>query len=138
MALRIPDNFRNDPRVRALGSRVGTGSAVGYIVNLWLVTAAQSPKMGRLNANSVRELEASIGWTGGDNALLADLIDTGWLQKADFGYQVLNWDKDQGHIWMLKQRNKKNISMRYSKSLDGTSGSTNGSTNGKASGRIGG
>ena len=92
------DFFEKDKRMRKLMFRFG-GRAAALPIRLWCLAAQESPRDGRLVEHSTETLERALGWTGRSGELEQGLIEAGFLEKIPEGYQVLNWEEDQGHIW---------------------------------------
>jgi hypothetical protein len=92
------DFFGKDTRMRKLMFRFGRRSAA-LPIHLWCLAAQESPRDGRLAEHSTEMLETALGWTGRRGELEEALIEAGFLEKMPAGYQVLNWEQDQGHIW---------------------------------------
>ena len=92
------DFFENDNRMRKLMFRFG-GRSAALPIRLWCLAAQESPRNGRLADHSTEMLETALGWTGRRGELEEALIEAGFLEKIPEGYQVVNWEQDQGHIW---------------------------------------
>src|ERR1022692_3287370 len=91
------DFFEKDKRMRKLMFRFGA-KIVALPIKLWCLAAQESPRDGRLADCSAETLERSLGWTGRSGEIEQALIEAGFLEKVTDGYQVLNWEEDQGHI----------------------------------------
>lgn len=116
--VKIPlDFFQRDKRLLRL---MALHDDVADIpVRLWCLAADESPRNGRLTEYTAKTLAAAFGWRGKEETLEASLIESGFLEKTENGYQVLNWEQDQGHIWKFKQKGKRAVMARWGR-LDGT------------------
>lgn len=123
--IKIPLEFPDDKRVKELRSRIGLALATHVVVTLWRLAGKEPTKDGRLTNRSVCELESELGWTGKRGRLEQLLIECCWLSHDDEGYEVLLWDRDQGHIAKFKERAKKAALALWNRStVDATSNAT--------------
>jgi len=114
--LKVPLNFfTDDHRLRVLTARLGSDSATKVFVRLWNLAGTEAPRDGRLSAHSADTLRLALGYKGKSADLEKALIEAGWLEKEEKGYRLLYWERDQGHIWRLQQRNASNIKSRWKK-----------------------
>jgi hypothetical protein len=97
------DFFEKDTRMRKLMFRFG-GRSAALPIRLWCFAAQESPRDGRLAEHSTEMLETGLGWTGRRGELEEALIEAGFLEKLPDGYRVLNWERDQGHIFRNHMR----------------------------------
>lgn len=88
-------------------------NATHLLFRMWCLAGEEAPKDGKLAGYSASTFEATLGWRGRKGKLVALLIEAGFLEKSENGYQVLNWDQDQGHIWKNKQKAKSAIRARW-------------------------
>src|ERR1700704_534234 len=115
------DFFEKDKRMRKLMFRFG-GRSAALPIRLWCLAAQESPSDGRLAEHSTEMLETALGWTGRRGELEEALIEAGFLEKIPEGYQVVNWEQDQGHIWRNHVRASKAASTLHGKiTVDATS-----------------
>ena len=92
------DFFEKNKKMKKLMFRFG-GRSAALPIRLWCLAAKESPRNGTLAEHSTEMLETALGWTGRRGELEEALIEAGFLEKIPEGYQVLNWELDQGHIW---------------------------------------
>ena len=92
------DFFEKDKRMRKLMFRF-RGEVCALPIRLLCLAAQESPRDGRLADHSTETLEVALGWTGRRGELEQALIEAEFLEKLSDGYRVLNWEKEQGHIW---------------------------------------
>ena len=88
--------------MRALDCELPT--AVGYLELLWLL-AQREAKQGDVGRWTDEEIEEDMHWQGEPGALVAVLVDTGWLDRcAERRLLIHDWE-DHAQPW-LKQRLK--------------------------------
>ena len=115
----VPIDFvERDKRMRKLMFRFG-GRAAALPIRLWCLAAQESPRDGRLAEHSTETLEIALGWTGRRGELELALIEAGFLEKVPEGYQVRNWEQDQGHIWRNHVRAAKAARARHRRDIVG-------------------
>ena len=115
------DLFERDQRMKKLVFRFG-GRTAALPIRLWCLAAQESPRDGRLADHSAETLEMALGWTGRNGELVQALIEAGFLERTAEGYQVLNWEQDQGHIWRNHVRARKAARALHGRStVDATS-----------------
>jgi len=115
------DFFEKDTRMRKLMFRFG-GRSAALPIRLWCLAAQQSPRDGRLAERSTETLETALGWTGRRGELEEALIEAGFLEKIPKGYQVRDWERDQGQIWRNHVRASKAARALHGKNtVDATS-----------------
>ena len=86
-------------------------------VKLWILAAKFYPESGIFKGIDEAELISLAGIKCNKDALsiLKALVEVGFLNKTDLGYQIHEWDEYQGHIMAYKIRGKKANEARWKK-----------------------
>ena len=105
------DYFDHPQTIRLIGL-LGRGAEV-LPIRLWAYCGKFHAETGRLTGLTTREIERVIGWWGSPGKALEGLVQAEYLEKAGEEYKAAHWKRHQGHIWALKQRNKKAALSRW-------------------------
>lgn len=81
MALRAVADHPKLSRLKAI-LKCGRGEAMGYLEAMWHFAGRYTPQ-GNIGKYSDEEIEAWIEWRGDNRALVAALIESGWLDTDD-------------------------------------------------------
>lgn len=110
--LNLDVDYLDHPKTRRLVSNLGIGADI-YPIRLWVHCAKFHARDGVLAGYSESEIEGIMGWLGGAGKAVQAMLRVGFLTKTPDGIGCTDWNDHQGHIWALKQRNKKNAKKRW-------------------------
>lgn len=128
-----PDYFEHPKTMRLIGL-LGRGAEV-LPIRLWAYCGKYAAQNGKLTGYRAQEIESLLHWVGEKGKAIEALIACGFVEKEKDGYAIHDWKDHEGHIWAIKQRNKKVAKNRWKnmrnklKNNDSTV-DTNGSTTG--------
>jgi hypothetical protein len=100
-------NYFDHPKTVRLVGILGRDSDV-LPIRLWCHCGRHHFEDGRLAGYTADEIEAIIGWRGERGKCVAALCKLGFLEQVDGGYAVHDFLDHNGHIAMLKRRNREN------------------------------
>lgn len=87
---RISVGLPSHPKTKKLMRRCGAGGA-WRLVCLFLWAAANKPD-GDLTGMTVEDIELAADWDGDDGRFVAVMVEVGFLDEADGGYQIHDWN----------------------------------------------
>ncbi len=115
--IRIPVSFRNHRKRRKLALLVGDG-ATGYLIDLWIGTAANRPS-GELHGWDEMDIALEANYPGDAKEFVAALVQVGFLDVAEDGtYLVHDWVDHNGYASDADTRSEvasKNQIIRWAK-----------------------
>ena len=94
---------RKAARLRAL---LGPYSDV-LPIRLWAYAARQHPYSGSLSGYSMIEIEHVIAWRGPREKACKALIECGFIDRVENGFQVHDWTEHEGHLKEFHEREEK-------------------------------
>lgn len=112
--LNLDPNFHEHPKTMRLKARIGE-MADAYPIRLWAYCAKIHPVDGALNGYIESEIEAIIKWTGEPGKAVKSLLEVGYLDQTQDGFQCHDWNEHQGHLEAFKKRGKAAAESRWSK-----------------------
>jgi hypothetical protein len=101
---KVYSNIVGHPKTRALEEATSNPEALAYIVRLLSWFNEYAPSGRADGARSARAAERACEWRGADGALVAALVETGWLERDGDVLVMHDWDEMQGsHIAKAKK-----------------------------------
>ncbi len=100
------------PKTDRLVRLLGKGSEV-IPVKLWVYCGKFHPETGTLTGISAQEIEAKVAWWGKKGKAVQALLEVGFLEKVQGGFQVHDWLDHSGHIRAYKERAQKAAKARW-------------------------
>lgn len=112
--IRIPLDFtyREDTPYQLLARRVGHMVATVMSVRLLLLAGEVSPMTGTL-VDDPLTLEAKVLWNGRRGAGIEHLELSGYLEKTERGYKVVDWETEHGYLKRFHDRSRKAARARH-------------------------
>lgn len=105
------DFFTHRKTIRLIG-RLGQ-AAIGLPLRLWAYAAKHHCEDGMLVGYQDAELEMFMNWTGENGFAIAALVEVGFIDKVDGGYQIHDWSEHAGHLVAFKKRAKSASKARW-------------------------
>ncbi len=106
-------NFLRHPKTIRLCGITRDPAAGIYLIRLWSHVGEFYPTTGLLPEHSGSEIEMLCDWRGDPGILIAALVDLGFMEKLEQGYQVHDWPDHSGHLGVFKVRAKKAATARW-------------------------
>ena len=103
--IRISVSFRGHRKRRKLEKTLGP-KATSYLIDLWLTVAEQRPD-GYLKGWDESDIALAAGYKGGASKFVKGLIDCGFLENDDSGYQLHEWERHQPWACGAEQRSER-------------------------------
>lgn len=75
---RVDASLADHPKTYNLEKALNDTNAIAYVIRLWSWTVRYASD-GRLSDRYADVLERALRWSGAPGALLASLVETGWL-----------------------------------------------------------
>lgn len=128
--LRLETDMVDHPKTGRLAARLGEPLAGWYVVRA-LAWMSRFCPVGHVRDSDGTSLESSAEWRGEPGKLLAALVDCGWLDAVDDGWEWHDWADHQGKVAhkASKERERKaayraRVSQTVPRDNDGTSHGT--------------
>lgn len=117
--LNLDLDYFDHPKVVRLVGQLGRGADI-LPIRLWTYTGKYHAETGELTGYSPLEIEAAIKWWGQPgralDAMLRPFLEKpGFLERAENGYKVHDWEHINGHIHALKVRAQAAANARWDK-----------------------
>jgi hypothetical protein len=111
--LNIDLDFTIHPKTMGLISIIGE-TADAFPIRMWSYLGKFHAKDGIFHGCSAHQIEGLIRWKGEPGALVAAMVDVGFLDIVAGGeYQAHDWFDHEGHIHAWKVRGKNNAKKRW-------------------------
>lgn len=110
--LNVDLDYFDHPKTIKLIGLLGPGTAE-IPIRLWCRTGKFHSKDGCLDGFTDQAIEVFVGWHGKPGQCVDALVKTGFLEKLENTYLVVDWREHNGHLWTLKKRNKKVAQNRW-------------------------
>lgn len=104
--LNLDLDYENHPKTQRLVGLLGSGAEI-LPIRLWCYAGKYQAKDGKFTDYGKKEIESVLRWWGQSGKAVDALVKCGFLKEIKAGYQIHDWKSHQGHIHMLKMRNKK-------------------------------
>lgn len=111
-SINVDLDYFDHPKTRRLVHLLGKGSEV-LPIRLWVYCARFHTRDGRLTGYSAQEIETGVAWWGRPGAALHALVESGFLDRVEDGFQVHDWLDHAKHLVSYKDRAKKAAAARW-------------------------
>ena len=116
--LNLSLDYFDHPKTRRLIGLLGRGAEV-LPIRLWAYCGKHFAKDGRLADHSPQEIETIVEWWGKPGEAVDAMVKVGFIKVDGCGHSVHDWTEHQGHIYAIRQRNKKVATNRW-KNIENT------------------
>jgi hypothetical protein len=105
MYLNLDPDYFTHLKTKRLLARLGNGADI-LPIRLWAHCAKHHPMDGLMNGYTESEIEAILGWWGESGQCCKALVDVGFLDGVQEGFQARGWLEHQGHIKSFSERSR--------------------------------
>lgn len=101
------------PKTKRLARRLGldVAAAAGYLICMWSWAMAIAPD-GDLSRFDEEEIEVAAGWGGDDGRFVAAATECRWLDAAEIGLMIHDWDEWAGPLVAKRAKERKRSAER--------------------------
>lgn len=104
--------YFDHPKTGRLIRLLGKGSEV-IPIRLWVHCGRHHPETGTLAGYSAQEIESEVAWWGQKGKAVEALVEVGFLDRIENGFQIHDWLDHCGHLVVYKERAKKASKQRW-------------------------
>lgn len=120
-SLNIDLNYFDHRKTGRLIRLLGKGAEL-LPIRLWCYCGRHHAEDGALTGYSAQEIESKVAWWGRSGSAVEAMVEAGFLDQVENGFQVHNWQKRAGHIIRYAIRAAKAAQSRWAE--DATSNAT--------------
>ncbi len=102
---RVSVDFFSHHKAIKLEKRLGPGALLA-LLRLWAYAARLRPG-GGFAGMSNEDIELAAGWSGQDDAFIAALLETGFVDKSDTGLYLHDWAENNPWVAEMEERSDK-------------------------------
>ena len=110
--LNLDLDFFDHPKTKRLVGLLGKGAEV-LPIRLWCACGKYQAESGRLIGYSTQAIEATCAWWGRKGEMVDAMLEVGFIEKTDDGFQVHDWPDHAGHLAAFKERAVKAARKRW-------------------------
>ena len=110
--LNLDLDFFDHPKTKRLVGLLGKGAEV-LAIRLWCACGKYQAESGRLIGYSTQAIEATCAWWGRKGEMVDAMLEVGFIEKTDDGFQVHDWPDHAGHLAAFKERAVKAARKRW-------------------------
>ncbi|MCR4330717.1 MAG: DUF4373 domain-containing protein [Patescibacteria group bacterium] len=113
---RLIVGFFEHPKTKKLKKRLGWEGVIS-LIRLWEFTAQYRPD-GVLGNMSDEDIELAASWDGDESVFVKHILEYGFIQNTENGYEVHDWQEHNGYACHAKDREeqaRKSANARWDK-----------------------
>lgn len=122
-SLNLNLNYFDHQKAMRIESRLGNGADV-LPIRLWAYIGRQNPEHGRV-AMLEAEIERVCRWWGEKGAMVAAMVEIGFLERDGEFFKVHDWHDHSGHLATFKKRAVKAARKRWGLNRKSSNASSN-------------
>ena len=116
--LNLDFDYFEHPKTLRMVALLGPGGE-SVPLRLWAKVGKFYAKDGVLQGYAGPEIESLIGWRGKPGKAVESLLKVGFLEEKGQKFFVHDWKEHQGHIWAIRERNRKASNAKWKAIRDG-------------------